>query len=431
MQKQTNIKFKRRLRVAGLASILLSVLMPVAGYAWGPERDTYTMESPADHVTFNSITNNNKLGDERNFVRVGEADSEAAYTDEIKIVPGKEYEVYIYYHNNAGSNFNDGAHQGIGIADGVKITSTFPSTVSASKKGKVSAIISATDATPKEVWDEAYFTTDSETDIVLKYVDMSAKIYNRGKTNGMNLSESLFTDKGQLIGVNTLDGRLPGCSEYSGHIVYRVRAEQVGAKVSKSASLDGTNFFKVVNPKPGDTVTYKVEFENTGTADLTNVTFHDKLPNGVTLIPGTTKVVNSANPNGVIMKDVIGTVGINTGIYLPTGKSTITYQVKVNEDIVKDGVCGTNSFTNTIFVDHDAGELKDTSTIQVERTCTNDEEPGTPPELPKTGPGEIALAVVAIVCVMVGIYYWYRSQKEVNMLQKTVTGKDKNPSEKK
>ena len=176
MQKQTNIKFKRRLTVAGFAALILAVLAPVMAFAGGPTRDTYTMKEPADHVTFNSITNNNKLGDERNFVRVGEANSEAAYTDEIKIVPGKEYEVYIYYHNNAGSNFNDGAHQGIGIADGVKITSTFPSTVSASKKGKVSAIISATDATPKEVWDEAYFTTDSETDIVLKYVDMSAKI---------------------------------------------------------------------------------------------------------------------------------------------------------------------------------------------------------------------------------------------------------------
>lgn len=421
MQKQTNIKFKRRLRLAGLASFALALLMPAAGYAWGPERTTYTMEKPSDHVTFNSITNNNMLGDERNFVRVGEANSTDPYTNEIKIVPGKTYEVYIYYHNNAASNLNA---SGVGIANGVRISSVFPSTVSASKKGKVSAIISATDATPKEVWDEAYFTTDSETDIVLRYVDMSAKIFNRGSTNGSNLSTALFSEEGHFIGVNVLDGRLPGCSEYSGYIIYQVRAEQVGAKVSKSASLDGENFFKVVNPKPGDTVTYRIEFENTGTADMTNVTFHDKLPKGVTLIPGTTMLINNANPDGILMKDIIGENGFNTGMYLPGGKAVITYKVKVNEDAVKDGVCGTNSFVNTIFVDHDSGELKDTSTVQVERTCTENEDPGTPPELPTTGPGEIALAVVAGVCVMVGIYYWYRSQKELNALQKTAAGKD-------
>ncbi|MDO4220449.1 MAG: hypothetical protein Q4D22_04460 [Candidatus Saccharibacteria bacterium] len=430
MQKQTNIKFKRRLKLAGLASILLTIFMPAAGLAWGPERDTFTLESPADHVTFNSITNNNVLGDERNFVRVAEVGANGTFTDELKIEPGKEYEVYIGYHNNAASNLNA---SGVGMALDVRISSQFPGTVSASKKGKVSAIISSSNATPKEVWDEAYFTTDSEADVVLKYVENSATIYNGGQLNGTKLGgEYLFSEKGIYIGYNTLSGYLPGCAEYSGHIIYHLRAEQVGAKVSKSASLDGTNFFKVVNPKPGDTITYKIEFANTGTTDLTNVTFHDKLPEGVTLIEGTTILTNNANPDGVQMVDLIGQNGFNTGLYGAGATATLIYQVKVNEDIVKDGVCGTNSFTNTIFVDHDAGELQDSSELQVERTCTEGEEPGEPPvELPKTGPGEIALAIVAATCVIVGIYYWYRSQKEVMMLQKAATGKTKASHKKK
>ena len=52
------------------------------------------------------------------------------------------------------------------------------------------------------------------------------------------------------------------------------------------------------------------------------------------------------------------------------------------------------------------------------------EEPETPPELPKTGPGEIALAVIAAICVAMGIFYWYRSQKEVSKLEKVAAGKD-------
>ena len=432
MQKQTNSKFKRRLKLASVSAIALTVLLPVASYAWGPDRETYTMESPADHVTFNSITNNNVLGDERNFVRVAEVGANGTFTDEIKIEAGKEYEVYIGYHNNAASNLNyaDGAP---GVAMDVRVSSQFPSTVSASKKGKVSAIISSSNATPTEVWDEAYFTTDSEADIVLKYVENSATIYNGGKLNGTKLGgEYLFSEKGIYIGYNELKGYLPGCAEYSGHIIYHVKAEQVAATVSKTASLDGENFFESVSPKPGDTVTYKVVLTNTGTTDLTNVTFHDVLPTGVSLIEGTTILTNASNPNGVKMPDLIGQNGFNTGLYGAGATATIIYQVKVNSDIVQNGVCGTNTFTNTIFVDHDAGELQDSSTLKIERACTNGEEPGeTPNELPKTGPGEIALAIVAATSVIVGIYYWYRSQKEVAVLQKTATGKTKITGKKK
>ena len=424
MPKQTNIKFKRRLMVAGLAALVLTILTPAVAGAAGPDRKTFTMKEPADYVTFNSITDNPTLGDERNFVRVAEVGANGVFSDEVKIVPGKEYEVYIGYHNNAASSLNGTAAGGKGIALDVRISSQFPSTVSASKKGKVSAIISSSNATPKEVWDEAYFTTDSKADVVLRYVENSATIYNGGKINGTKLGgETLFSENGIYIGYNSLSGKLPGCAEYSGHIIYHVRAEQVGAKVTKSASLDGVNFFKVVNPKPGDTVTYKVEFENIGTVDLTKVTFHDKLPAGVTLLPGTTLLVNNANPNGVTMADTIGQNGFQTGLYGAGAKATLTYKVKVNDDIVANGVCGTNKFVNTIFVDHSAGEISDTSTLEIERTCTEGEEPGDPPaELPKTGPAEIALAVIAAACVIVGIVYWYRSQKEFNTLKKSATG---------
>ena len=103
MQKQKNTKFKKwPLVVGAVAAVVATALVPSAStWAWGPERTTFTMEHPANYVTFNSITNNNRLGDERNFVRVGEANSTDPYTDEVKVVPGKTYEVYIYYHNNA------------------------------------------------------------------------------------------------------------------------------------------------------------------------------------------------------------------------------------------------------------------------------------------------------------------------------------------
>lgn len=73
--------------------------------AWGPERPMYTMNAPADHVVFNSISDNSSLGDERDFVRIVEKDSGKAFTSELEIEAGKEYIVSIYYHNNASATY--------------------------------------------------------------------------------------------------------------------------------------------------------------------------------------------------------------------------------------------------------------------------------------------------------------------------------------
>ena len=230
MPKQKNINFKRRLIVAGLSALTLAVLAPAAStYAWGPDRPTYTMKKPADHPTFNSITDNNVIGDERDFVRVTEVGGNGKYVNELKITPGKTYEVYIFYHNNAASNLNG---SGKGLANKVKVQSKFPSKVNSSSKGTISATISAEDSTPKSVWDEAYFTTDSKEDVELRYLPATAIIKNQGKLNGTVLSTELFTT-GDYIGYNSLSGVLPGCEEFSGHIVYRLRAEQASSSVAK------------------------------------------------------------------------------------------------------------------------------------------------------------------------------------------------------
>ncbi len=458
-----NTKLKWRLTVAGLAAVTAAVVIPYADSSAkpGPDRAVYTMQNPADEVTFNSIIDNNVIGDERNFVRIAELGSGGETSDSVKVTPGKDYLVWIFFHNNAKSSLNE---SGKGMATGVRVrTGLSKWEVSKNNPATVTGVVSATNSNPLEVWDDATFTTDSEAPVVLRYLKGTAKIYNnegKGDLNGASLPQSLFEDQGAYIGYNMFSGKLPGCEEYSGHIVYHIRAEQVGASISKTVSKDGVNFFETVDANPGDTLTYKVEFKNTGTMDLTNVGFHDKLPAGVTLINGTTTLVNNANPNGLKMKDIIGQNGFNTGLYGAGATATITYKVKLNDDIVANAKCGSKTaFVNKIFAVHDAGEIQDISTIYVSRYCEdtppckegvdpectptvtgdcdeNDidcickENPSdprcgtvtTPPELPKTGPGEIALAIVAVVCIATGGIYWYRSQKD---LAKVAGGLDK------
>ena len=62
---------------AVIAVVAAVVAVPAMLLAWGPTRPTYTIEHPADHVTFNSITNNPNIGgDERDFVGIREKGTE-------------------------------------------------------------------------------------------------------------------------------------------------------------------------------------------------------------------------------------------------------------------------------------------------------------------------------------------------------------------
>lgn len=191
--------------------------------AWGPERPTYTMENPADHVTFNSITNNSAIGDEREFVRIVDKAAGGKYVTEMEIEANKDYEVYIYYHNNASRTLNDKAHNYKGVAYNTKLATDFPSKLAAGERGQVYASISSPTATPEKVWDEAFIT--AKEDMTLHYVTGSAKIHNSWDTNGAIVPTYMFSPEGTYLGMNELNGMIFGCGKFSGHIIYTIRTK--------------------------------------------------------------------------------------------------------------------------------------------------------------------------------------------------------------
>lgn len=185
----------------------------------GPQRPTYIASEPADYVTFNSITDNPVLGDERNFVRIREI-NDRYYTDELNLVSGKEYEVYIYYHNNAKDSLNSKENFFRGIALDAKIKVVLPSKVNSEKRYRVYAEISASNAKPEKVWDEAWINSvDGE--IYIYYVKDSAHVISKGSINKERLSGKQLLHEGVLLGYDVLNGVLPGCDQYSGVILFR------------------------------------------------------------------------------------------------------------------------------------------------------------------------------------------------------------------
>ncbi|MBQ7802822.1 DUF11 domain-containing protein [Candidatus Saccharibacteria bacterium] len=425
--------------------------------AWGPQRTTYTNESPAPQAVFNSITNNAAVGDERNFVRIVEVHEDGtrdAYANEVSVSGGHDYEVYIYYHNNASSTYNDRDHNYVGVAREVRLSAAFPESIAAGNRGEVNAIISASNTLVPEVWDEAYMNATE--DVTLAYITGSAKIYNNWN-QGTVLSTNLFSADGTFLGLRELNGIILGCDEYSGQVVFRIRAFSVqqpepepepepeqpeetdpepevpatsSFEVEKTVSIDnGQSWVKTVEIQPGSEVEFRIHYKNTGTAKQTNVTAFDTLEglSGMSYISGTTRVVRGETET--IVQESEGNELFNGGILIGDVEARqevyIYYKVKANTK-TNSFTCGRTVLYNLAGVSGRRADQTDagvaTKYDKVEVRVDRNDSICLPAELPETGPAQIILASIVCLGILTGFGYWLSSRIQLKKLQKEAKG---------
>lgn len=344
------------------AMIVAAVIVPAALFAWGPERPTYTIEHPADHVTFNSITNNPNIGDERNFVGIRESGTTGTWSDNMTVQPGKEYVVRMYVHNNAAANLNKVAEN---------VTAKFNLPANTAKSLQVNGFLSSTNASPQEVYDHAIFS--STQDFNLAYQAGTLKYYNNVfGSAGTAISESAFTSAGALLGYDKLDGKIPGCFEYAGYLTFTVKpqfAPTANHTVTKEVSKHGENkWVENYAAQPGETVDYLIEYKNIGDAQNDNVMISDKLPTGTSYVAGSTVLGNSLHPAGLAASDNIVNAGINIGSYAKGGGAWIIFSAKVAANAALPA-CGSNTLINTARATTDYGWKEDTATVVVPKEC--------------------------------------------------------------
>lgn len=353
-------------RFAALALVAVAAIaIPAAVHAWGPSRPTFTMKNPAPYVTFNSITNNNVVGDERNFVRIRESGT-STYKDNVSLTPGKVYDVSVYYHNNAASNLNK---SGKGIAKDAKLKMEIPGVVKAGVNAAFTGTISSSNAKPKSVWDEAYGKNNTNGEIALRYVSNSATFVSQGKINGKKLPDTLFTT-GANLGYDKADGTVPGCNEYSGYVNFKIRVDQPNFTVKKEVSVDDGKTWVDGTAKAtaGSKVLYRIVYQNTGSTQQDNVSLRDILPTGVSYVPGSSLIANATTGGQYkATKDGITTTGYNAGSYQPKGNVYFKFAATLpNESQLK---CGTNTLTNTARVTTGAGYKEDTAKVTINKEC--------------------------------------------------------------
>lgn len=350
----------------GLAAVAaIASIGALVAYAWGPTRTTYTMATPADHIVFNSITDNNKeIGDERYFLSATANTGDTStyhWSDNTIVENGKEYLVRMYVHNNAASNLKL-------TAENVRATVVLPTTTASSIE--VSGKISASNANPTTVWDTTTFKSKNGESFNLAYVEGTAKYYNTkdGKLRYFTLDKNnLFTSTGALLGYDQMDGKILGCSEYSGYVTFRVKAqfaETVKIEVNKEVKILGTDTWsEQVTAKSGETVRYRIHVKNTGNTTLKNVILRDILPTGLTYVNGSTTLVNTAHKDGVALSDKLTTdSGINLGDYAAGAGAYIYFNAKVNSGVSEK--CGNSLLRNVIQTTAKSESGKSTGTIE-------------------------------------------------------------------
>ena len=384
-----------------------------ASTAWGPERTTYTWAEPAEKVTFNSITDNPKIGDERNFVRIRKAGTTDELVDKVELEVGQEYEVSIWFHNNAKSKLNGSEYGGVGIAENVRLRVEQPELVNAGTNGIIKGIISSTNADPSEVWDIAY--AYSKTTVLTRYVANSATIHSLGNIDGQILnSEALFGDTGAKLGYwNDLWGTLPGCNEYSGYVTYHFVVDQPNFEISKTVSKEKEqNYVEKITVAPGDTLDFKINYKNTGTIDQKSIIVYDNMPDGLNYVKGTSFFTASFNETGNFVSDKLFDGGINLGDYKPGESMDLTYKVEVADD-KEIFPCGDTTVYNNASIATANGTGYDKVEITVHRDCEN-----MPNSLPNTGPTEIVMATIVVAGIGIGGAYYIASKRQLAKLSK-------------
>lgn len=350
---------------AVLSIIAATLFVPALLNAWGPARTTFTVAQPADHVVFNSITDNPVVGDERQFVGIKDNTNTAAggWQNSVVAQPGHEYLVRVYIHNNAAANLNL-------VAQNTRVTAAL--STATGKSVPITAYVSADNASPQKVWADVSLT--SAQDFNIAYVPGSAMLYNNvtGQA-GRGVSDSIVNPGGALVGYQSNDGKIPGCFQYAGYLTFKVKAQFAPTStadftVAKTVSKHGANqWVENYTAQPGETVDYLLEYKNTGTVVQNNVMVSDKLPAGMTYVAGSSVLGNPTNPGGVKTNDGVTSGGLNVGGYNPGQNAWIIFSAKVPSEAAL--ACGTNAFTNTENVETDYGSKSDTAVVTVNKTC--------------------------------------------------------------
>lgn len=217
-------RFRKAATALALVGLVLtpSITMSLANALseWGPEgRQTFTWTNPASFITFNSITDNPDFSgdpafghDERHFFTANNS-GVTNYNHNLPVKDGDVIALRTYFHNNASADLNL-------VAINTRVNMLVPGADVATNNHAIVSHIKADNANPGDVWDTVHLTGTQP--FTLEYQN-DAKLYTNA-LNGVAIdSAALRTDTGAQVGYDAVNGRVPGCNQFSGYVTVHVK----------------------------------------------------------------------------------------------------------------------------------------------------------------------------------------------------------------
>ena len=187
----------------------------------GPSREMYKSTDDIDRVILNSLEHYSNMN-EAEFVGI-RADADSEYKREMLIEPGCDYEVRVFYHNDAS--------EGTFESKETKVRAFYSKNIDVGQEGVVSASLASLNAAVPLIWDGVRLFSSEP--LTISYKIASAKIQNRWKSNGHILPQTLFSEEGVFIGADEIDGIIPAAD--IGQIIFIIHAS--GKKKENSISF--------------------------------------------------------------------------------------------------------------------------------------------------------------------------------------------------
>lgn len=327
---------------------------------WGPERDLFKGNERSNKVTFNSLKNSEKYGNETNFILAKNADPKAndSLKNIIKLEENGEYFISLYVNNNAKESLRLTAEN---------TTAQFYISDYITKESVVYGFLDASNADPNRIFNSMVFKSDSN--FRLSYIKGSALLINETWSKGVSLSDRIVTSKypdnnnileGAILGYTDLDGSIPGGEKYSGWVSIRVKAEFNDFTLENTVRKKGDKEWKKEIPAEyGDEIEYQVYFNNTSPETLKDVIIDFNLPKSIEIIQDSV-CMKTINGNSNITTSIVGR-GLNIGGYTSGSNAYIKFTVKVldSSDIPDDGyLTSIVTATTTIGKKSDSNDVK-------------------------------------------------------------------------
>lgn len=307
-------------------------------------------------IIFNSILDS-EIGDERDFVSVRKDTSINIgasinwENEKIQVEDGKTYIIRLYIHNNNPNGLD-------AIAKDTRIF--FFLTSKSSKVHFITGAIQSSNASPESYEDNVYFISDIP--FHFEYIKGSARLENGGigANGGVVLNDDIVefkSDRGVLIGYDSLDGRIPGGSEYISYITIKVTTvfdREFTTEMKVNNHRYGVwDKFKEINT--GDSVEFQIEYANCDSVTHQDVIVKSNLPANFEYIEGTTVLYNEEHKNGIILEqDTISKEGVNIGDYSAGSSAYVRFRAR-----------NTNSPDEDFNVAAITGEVKAGNHVQI------------------------------------------------------------------